>query len=481
MLVKKRDIFRQTALDRLASPERLDQLLHVVNHRNWLPLFTLGLITLSFTTWSILGRIPVIIEGRGILIYPHKVIPLQAKNSGQLLALNIKIGDTIKKGQTIAKIDQSENQKQLNQLTLKLSEILQQNQSIGSSQEERTLQAKNSIQQQRQYLQQSIVELQSLNPQLKDKTNTFIQQQRQSTQKNLAEAQALAPVFKERMKTLEKALQQKIVTSDIVAEAQQKYVQNQEKITEQQSKLKEQDVKATEQEKVYSENLTKIDSFQAQLKELDSKSAILAQQNVESTTNRQKEIQEVKRSIAKLQAQLENNGQIISQRTGRILEISVIPGQFISAGTRLGIIGEETSTNKMLGITYFPIAEGKKIKPGMSLNITPQTVKQQRFGGILGKIVSVSSYPISKEAAISEIGNTEVVESFFGKQKDGLIQVTAELTPDPSTFSGYQWSMSQGPQTKLTSGTTTLVRVKVEDRTPIGFIMPMLREQSGLY
>jgi hypothetical protein len=40
MLGEKRQIFRQESLERLSSPDQLDQLLQVVNPQNWLPLVT---------------------------------------------------------------------------------------------------------------------------------------------------------------------------------------------------------------------------------------------------------------------------------------------------------------------------------------------------------------------------------------------------------------------------------------------------------
>ena len=39
---KKQNIFREESIERLSSPEQLDQLMQVVSRRNWLPLTTLG-------------------------------------------------------------------------------------------------------------------------------------------------------------------------------------------------------------------------------------------------------------------------------------------------------------------------------------------------------------------------------------------------------------------------------------------------------
>jgi HlyD family secretion protein len=60
------------------------------------------------------------------------------------------------------------------------------------------------------------------------------------------------------------------------------------------------------------------------------------------------------------------------------------------------------------------------------------------------------------------------------------IQVEAELQPDNSTFSGYKWSSSKGVDMKISSGTTTSVRVTTEERSPISFIFPFLKSLTGV-
>ena len=61
------------------------------------------------------------------------------------------------------------------------------------------------------------------------------------------------------------------------------------------------------------------------------------------------------------------------------------------------------------------------------------------------------------------------------------MQVYGDLELDSTTPSGYKWSSSKGPHLKISSGTTTVVRVKVEERAPITFVLPILRSTSGIY
>lgn len=481
MFGQKRSIFRKESLERLSSPERLDQLMQVVSPRSWLPLVALGSIVGVAVIWSIYGRIPITVEGRGVLIYPSNVVPLQSKSAGQLMALNVKVGDVIKKGQVLATIDQAELRKQLQQQRVKLTELNSQDQAVGSLQGQRREQEERSQQQQRYYLQQRILELQTITPLLKTKGNTSIAQQRQGLQERLRQAQALTPVFLQRVEIRRQLFKKEgAISGDEALKAEQEYLQNLEKIADIKNKLKELDLKETETEKDYRQNLSTISDLQAQLKELDSKQASAAQQDLEDATTRKKEIQDVKREIAQLEVQLGGNSQIISQYSGRILEITLTPGQVVSAGTRLATIEAENPKSKLVAVTYFPVADGKKIQPGMTMQITPQTVKRERFGGIFANVTNISRFPITKEAAASEVGNAEVVEGLISQQQ-GLIQVFSDLEPDSTTPSGYKWSSSIGPQMKISSGTTTIVRVKVEERAPITFVLPILRSVSGIY
>lgn len=78
----KNSIFRQESLERLSSPEQLDQLMQVVNAKSWMPLATLGSLIALAVLWSIFGRIAITTIGRGTLVYPTSA-------SDQLVSLTL--------------------------------------------------------------------------------------------------------------------------------------------------------------------------------------------------------------------------------------------------------------------------------------------------------------------------------------------------------------------------------------------------------
>ena len=474
-------LFRQESLERLASPERLDQLMRVVNPKSWIPLVTFGSVVVATAIWSVVGRIPVTVDGQGVLIYPSKVVPLQTRGSGQLVSLSIEEGDLVRKGDILATVDQVDLRKKFQLAQNKLKQLRSQNKNAESIQSDRQNQDAEAIEEQRRTLQERLSLTESLAPVLRAKGLESIQSDRISQEEKLKNLEELIPTYKKRLEIRENLFEQGAISDDVLLEARQQYLDNVASENETKSQLKQLEVQEADALKEYLASLNDIKDIKAQLQELDSQKAQSTQQDSESSTNRTKEVQEVEREIAQLKEQIQNEGRIISQYTGRVLETTVTPGQVIEAGTRIANIDIRNLSGELIGITYFSVEDGKKIQPDMTIQITPQTVKRERFGGIMGDITKVSAFPISKEAAAKVIGNSEVVQGLVSDKEQGVMQVFATLHPDSNTFSGYQWSSSSGPNLKVSSGTTTTVRVKVEERAPVTFILPILRSISGIY
>ncbi|RCJ24970.1 NHLP bacteriocin system secretion protein [Nostoc sp. ATCC 43529] len=479
MTSQKSNLFRKEALERISSPEELDQIMEVVSPKKWLPLIAVGSLVVTGLSWSFLGRIPITVTGTGIIVYPSTVTSFQSPIAGRLRSVNVRVGDFVNRGDVLATLDQSELTKQLQLVRSKLEQLQQEDREANLVQRLRQNADRQAIQQQRQSLQQNLQTLQKLTPILRDKGLDSIQRDRTTQIQSLQSLRELLPTFKQRFDNRKQLLADGAISGDTVLQSQQDYLNAVTQINEAESQLKQLDVKEADAQRQYLENLNSIKDLETQLKQLDSKEATLAQQDLEVVTNRKKEIQEVQRNITQLAVQLSSNSLIKSTYSGRILEISATPGQVVLQGTPIGAIAAQKRSSQLETVAFFPVGEGKQIQPGMKLQVTPNTVQRERFGGIIGAVTDVSAFPVTKEGALSVVGNSEFVQGLMSQGPQILI--TARLRPDPSTVSGYKWSSSQGPQMKVTSGTTTSVQVTVEERAPITFVLPILRSWSGVY
>jgi hypothetical protein len=90
-------LFRQESLERLSSPEQLDQLMQIVTPQSWVPLGVLGVLVFAGMVWSIVGRIPITVSGRGLLV-------ADSDGSGELIGVTYFAkadGDRIQPGMDI--------------------------------------------------------------------------------------------------------------------------------------------------------------------------------------------------------------------------------------------------------------------------------------------------------------------------------------------------------------------------------------------
>src|SRR5262245_7235532 len=148
-------VFREKALERLSSPERLDQLMRVVNPRGWLALTTFAALVIVALVWSVLGRLPSTVMGRGVLVYLRKVVDIEAPAAGRLSAISVQGGDMVKEGRVLGLIEQPELRQQLQDKRARLQELLTQDQTKSQLQEQQT-----AVQRQKQDLEKRSLLLQ---------------------------------------------------------------------------------------------------------------------------------------------------------------------------------------------------------------------------------------------------------------------------------------------------------------------------------
>lgn len=169
-------------------------------------------------------------------------------------------------------------------------------------------------------------------------------------------------------------------------------------------------------------------------------------------------------------AQIEQSGRIACPFDGKILEVLIRKGNWVTAGdpiVHLEISGQYG--NQMRVLAFVPAAQGKKIIPGSAVKVAPSTVKKEAEGMITGKVVTISSYPVSRAEMRSVLGNDDLVDMFT---KEGpLFQVEIALESDAGTYSGFHWTTGKGPETVIGNGTMCDVLITIKEERPIDIMM----------
>jgi len=98
------NVFRKVSLDRLASPEQLDQLMQVTDARGWIILSALGVVLATAVLWGFLGSVSQDVPCSGMLVKTGGVFEVTAPSTGRITDLAVGVGDTVTEGQVVARM-----------------------------------------------------------------------------------------------------------------------------------------------------------------------------------------------------------------------------------------------------------------------------------------------------------------------------------------------------------------------------------------
>jgi len=373
--------FREEALRAQASPDPLEHPLPLLRPSLWALLLGLLLFNGAVLVWSRVGRLPVRIQGRGVLLRPAALVPVQSPSGGPLLEILAQEGQCVRAGQAVARIE--------------------------------------------------LVQLRGL----MDAGRLRLQQLRHLDRLALLQAQrerALAASDLERL----------LPYRGSGAIAEQTFLEKEQ-----------------------------------QLQRIDG------QQLAESQQRRQA-INDEQSSLQRLQREYQGTSLVVSPVAGCLEEQLVQPGAVLNPGSTLFTLDRSNRRQGLVSMAYFPLRDGKRLKPGQLVRITPTTTKAQRHGGIRGRILELRTLPVSREALRRRLGLESLVEAMQPSSSGGgepLIEAVTSLERDPHTRSGYDWGGGPGPAITLTPGTSTEVSVLVENRQPISYLIPLLRDITGIY
>lgn len=472
-------LFRQEALERLSSPEQLDQLVEVVSPKAWLPLSALGFLVLTAGIWSIFGRLPLNVSGQGVLVRPRDVVQFQSPSSGSLMVWQVQPGDTVEAGQVLGTIDQSQVQQQLQQEQDKLADLLAQTGETAEVKRQQIQLKREILEQRRGILESSLREYQALAPILREKGVLALQENREGLQLRLSQARELIPRLEERVASRQLLFDQGAMSADSVLQGQQELFDSLARVADLEAQLMQLDSQAAQNQLQYLQNESQIRETRTQLQDLATQEAQLLEEELQLGFDRENQLQEVRRRIAQLELQLTTNGQVLSPYDGQVLEIAAAPGQVVSQGTMLGTLQAEDEAEALVSLAFFADKDGKQIKPGMAAQVTPSIVKRERHGGIEGEVVEVSPFPVTSQSVASIVGNPDFANQLV--RDSAPMQITIQLAADPDTFSGYRWTSSTGPQEDISSGTSAAVQVRVGEIAPIAYVIPLFRSWTGIY
>jgi HlyD family secretion protein len=415
-------VFRKVSLDRLASPEQLDQMMRVTDARGWIALLAIGIVLLTATVWGIVGSIPENVGGVGMLIKSGGVFDVAPLGGGRVLDIAVNVGDVVTEGQVVARIEQTELRDSLQELKSTVANMREEHtQILAHGGQDLALQT------------------------------TYLTKQRAAIEQTIASSNRSLDWYAEKIDSQERLVEEGLMTKQTLLTSRQQADGERAKISDARSQLAQLEVKESE---------------------LQAKQ----QEDIGSSLTK---IQDKERAIAEAERNLKEKTEVIAPHTGRILEVMTEAGAVVSKGEpilSLDLTGR--AVKDLEAVLYVPSQHGKQVRAGMPILIAPSTVKQEEYGLMLGKVTYVSDFPATSKGMQRVLKNDKLVLGLAGQ--DAPYEVHADLTVDPETPSHYRWSSSSGPPLRIQSGTIATGNITTGSKRPIEMVIPWVRQNLGL-
>jgi HlyD family secretion protein len=461
------DLFRKVALDKLSSPEQLDQLITVTTPRAWFALIAIGGILVTIVLWGIFGSIPTKVYGLGVVTKSYGVHNIIHQDSGRITDIKVSVGDTVRKGDVVARIEQPQLVDHINDLKTQLEHL-------------------------------KSLDMDRTEPGEKELLGTELSQLYELTRR-IREARAALPFEEANYKNVVSGREHEIEIAKIaleqarVNEANKQdyvdkltYLYQNGVVSEHEYTVAKKDLELLQlQTRAAEQDLAKLTAgdwedtiitYKAKLQQAQLQLQLLEEQ---FNTTKSALISDTEEKIKKLQYELNLASEVVSQVDGRVLEVRVGKGEIIQPGRALFSLERQGRTINTEVVMYVRAEEGKKILPGMEAMIAPTTVKKEEYGYMLGRVVSVSEYPATTQGMLHTLGNEDLVQTLAAQ--GASIELHIDLTVDDSTQSGFKWSSPKGPPLKINSGTLCEGSVTVMEQRPVSLVIPALKKVLSLY
>jgi HlyD family secretion protein len=413
------EIFRKASLERLSSPEELDQVITISVSGAWAALSAVLLFCAAASIWAVKGRLPTTAIGSGMIVSTGGVLTVVSRGGGIVRSVDVAVGQHVAANQVVATIAQPALVDRVQSMRAELNEMLRKHAG------DRKLKA-----------EEAKIRMEAL------------ARQRANVERSIIELREQARLAAERVPATEQLFAKGLVTNQQVIAARERVV----------------------------ELNGNVEDRLAQLKQLESQAFDLRTQPTTFDAAARLEIANRQRQIAQASSEQTLQETVTTPYAGEVVEVKVTPGAAVAAG--IPVLSVQPDSDRLEALTYVSSLQAKDIRVGMDARISPSQVKREEHGFMLGKVIFVADYPATAAAVQRNFQNDQIVQTLTSHGP--VTEVRVVLDRAPNTVSGFRWSSSQGPPVRISAGTIASSEIVTQWRAPITLVVPILRQTLGL-
>lgn len=410
---------REEKQAKLASPDRLDTFLHITNNIFWLGLVGLIFLLLVTIVWGIFGSISTRVNGAGVLLRGPNLLEVASQQGATVVELKVNVGDKVSVGQVLAILERTEIEEQIRQAEQEFNVFEEQ--------------------------QKEMVRLEKENFQTQME---FMAEQLENNQEMVSDYEQLLKLVQEQNQIFEDLMNDGLIT-------RQQYLESRNNLITMQMDLAQ---------------------AKAQRSNIQSTRAQVQQQHSNTLFQLNEQLRQRRFELDLLKLSQDIDFQVVSNVSGRVVDVTAARGRFIGEGQPVALIEEDAA--EIDAVVYVSPELGKEVEVGMEIQIDPTTVQREEYGFIIGKVDFISPFPATPDSMLNVLGNQTMVQELTAKGAPLLVRATLEK--DPKSPSGLKWSSGEGPHIDLTTGTPVTAQVVTREQPPITLVIPFVRRMLGI-
>lgn len=199
----------------------------------------------------------------------------------------------------------------------------------------------------------------------------------------------------------------------------------------------------------------------------NSANTLISQQGLELASSDREVRQNAYDYDSQIYSQMKTS-KIVSAYSGIIDEIMVTKGDMINTGTPICTVRRTNNIDELNGVFYIPVTMGKRVEPGMTIQLVPNGVDVKESGSLIAIVRSVSQYPVSSQSVRERLGNDQLAQWITNSQGgSALMEVTFDLVEDKNSESGYLWTSVVGEHKPITPGSFCTGSIVIDRQAPI--------------
>ena len=384
--------YRSDSLDSLVSTDDLDQASMLIKFRSLLFLSVFVLLLIIGIISSFYIPIPIKVSGPTVVWSDVGVLQVTAKDPGSVTEIQVKVGDYVKEGQTIAKLDQSRVSDQLDSTKEKLYVLNRYIADIESLQ--------NNDQRTREEFKK-VVDGIHKSSEVLNKTRLNRLNSRKEELRKLHDEGLIK-------------FDQYHTFIDRIEDTESSIINDQRMVI---NELKEENAKN------------------------NSESRELLQKKLEAA--------QLSSEVTLLQSQLSDQGVLRSMSSGTVVEITASVGDFLSPGSPVILVRPDSKIEQMTFVVFISSEQVKPVSVGMRTELELSAFPPTKYGKLVGKVKSISPMPLSSSGLMKELRNDQLVARITESGSPFMVKVDILRDPDTGNF---MWSSASKTERKLQVG-----------------------------